>query len=141
MGTTKVERARAVQSVKLRGLIAAFVESRGGWGVPSHDPKEPVREWVLPTTLGPLRVSIVNDWIACRFLDVTRARRTLGSGLHSRFNPHSGKWNWSCGSQAPADDTFRDWSLGVSFYLPATDLTTKAEVEAWIAEDHRERGL
>lgn len=51
----------------------------------------------LETAAGLLRADIMEDWIACRFEDVQKAKETLHSTLFSfdhRLNQFSGKWNW-----------------------------------------------
>ena len=50
--------------------------------------------FVLDTPLGTLRATPYDDWIACRFEDVARAKQHLAHGHADRLNPHSGKWNW-----------------------------------------------
>jgi len=48
----------------------------------------------VPTRAGALSVTVLDNWVATRFLDVDAAR-TLGLG--DRLNPYSGKWNWHPG--------------------------------------------
>lgn len=69
-------------------------------------PEAVYRGWTVETRVGPLRVSIVDDWIACRFEDVARVR---ASNLLSRFewNDYSGKWNHGCGQELKAADMLR----------------------------------
>lgn len=55
------------------------------------------RMYVLATRLGPLRISIWDSMIPCRFDDVPLAKSELSSGYHDRLNPFSGKWNWNGG--------------------------------------------
>lgn len=59
--------------------------------VPSGDSFMP---WVIETKAGTLRASIQDDWLACKFDDVAKAK---GLALSSRLNPYSGKWNWMQG--------------------------------------------
>lgn len=47
----------------------------------------------LQTEAGPLSVSVYDDWVACRFEDVDRAKALLPHGYHDRLNRHTGKWN------------------------------------------------
>ena len=47
--------------------------------------------WQLHTVAGVLRLRVMEDWLACRFDDVERAKSVVGPG---RLNPYSGKWNW-----------------------------------------------
>lgn len=46
----------------------------------------------IETTAGALDFCPQDNWLACRFDDIGRARSVLGSDL--RLNPHSGKWNF-----------------------------------------------
>ena len=52
------------------------------------------REFSLDTPLGPLGATPYDDWIACQFKDVAKAKQHLPHGYADRLNPHSGKWNW-----------------------------------------------
>ena len=54
------------------------------------------REFSLDTPLGPLGASPYDDWIACQFKDVAKAKakQHLPHGHADRLNPYSGKWNW-----------------------------------------------
>lgn len=54
----------------------------------------PPRSFAVQTTAGRLEISPYPEFIACRFDDVERARRTVHVG---RLNPHSGKWNFGHG--------------------------------------------
>lgn len=47
--------------------------------------------FVLPTTIGELWITPYDDWIACRWGNVDKAR---AAGLDC--NPYSGKWNFHC---------------------------------------------
>jgi hypothetical protein len=47
-------------------------------------------DFVLETKCGLLGVSPYDNWVACRFRDVERAKAGTVSGY---FNPYSGKWN------------------------------------------------
>jgi hypothetical protein len=138
-GPTKrdIEKAREAESAKLGAAVSAFVLEKGGWvemkWSTGHD------SYVLPTSLGPMYVHVIDDWIACRFEDVTRARAVLPHGWTSRLNPHSGKWNWGCGERSTADDLFPRWKAAVESYLPATDFLTKGEFDAWKAAQRAER--
>jgi hypothetical protein len=48
----------------------------------------------VETVAGTLRLNIHDNWIACRFHDVARAKQHVCSGPYARLNPYSGKWNW-----------------------------------------------
>ena len=50
--------------------------------------------WLLriETAAGALDLCPQDNWLACRFVDVTRAKEVLGSD--PRLNPFSGKWNF-----------------------------------------------
>lgn len=52
------------------------------------------REFSLDTPLGPLGATPYDDWIACQFKDVAKAKQHLPHGHADRLNPYSGKWNW-----------------------------------------------
>ncbi len=47
--------------------------------------------WQLDTIAGLLDIRPYDDWIACRFDDVERAKAQVSSGCLNRY---SGKWNW-----------------------------------------------
>ncbi len=47
--------------------------------------------WQLDTRAGQLDIHPFEDWVACRFDDVERARREVS---HGQLNCYSGKWNW-----------------------------------------------
>lgn len=53
-----------------------------------------LRDYRLDTPIGVLWASPYDDWIACCFEDVARAKEHLPHGHADRLNPHSGKWNW-----------------------------------------------
>lgn len=56
----------------------------------------------LPTPAGLLHLSVRDDWIACRFEDVSLGRLfTSSCGRHC--NPHSGKWNFHFGTNSSFD--------------------------------------
>jgi hypothetical protein len=54
-------------------------------------------EFVLETKFGLLGIHPYEDWVACRFDDVGRAKagffELYGDGFRDYINPHSGKWN------------------------------------------------
>jgi hypothetical protein len=58
---------------------------------------------VLRTRAGSLWCKPYDNWLACRFDDVARARATVGHGC---LNPFSGKWNWHFDKTSPADVQF-----------------------------------
>lgn len=51
--------------------------------------------YAVETVAGTLCLNIHDNWIACRFGDVARAKQHFRSGYYPRLNPHSGKWNWN----------------------------------------------
>jgi hypothetical protein len=73
-------------------LIREHVESLGG------KPRDELRfgifgfsyDLVLDTKCGPLGITPYEEWVACRFYDVERAKAHPISGY---FNQYSGKWN------------------------------------------------
>ena len=61
-----------------------------------HGPLGEYERYTIQTKAGPLLVHVYDDWVACRFDDVARAKIHFGymPGVNSRLNPYSGKWNW-----------------------------------------------
>lgn len=51
--------------------------------------------WSLETKAGSLNLAVMDDWIACVFVDQVKARGVLKGD--KRLNFHSGKWNWMSG--------------------------------------------
>ena len=51
--------------------------------------------WSLETKAGALNLAIMDDWLACVFVDQVKARGVLKGD--QRLNFHSGKWNWMGG--------------------------------------------
>lgn len=51
--------------------------------------------WSLETKAGALNLAIMEDWLACVFVDQVKARGVLKGDR--RLNIHSGKWNWMNG--------------------------------------------
>lgn len=53
-------------------------------------------EFKTETIIGPLHVRPMDDWLACRFIDVAAAAKHFNVTAISehRLNPYSGKWNW-----------------------------------------------
>lgn len=51
--------------------------------------------WSIETKAGALHLAIMDDWIACVFVDQVKARGVLKGD--QRLNIHSGKWNWMSG--------------------------------------------
>lgn len=54
----------------------------------------------LETIAGPMDCSPYEDWLACRFVDVEKAKQVIGAGS---LNPFSGKWNWHYTKPTPRD--------------------------------------
>ena len=66
-------------------------------------------EYKINTVAGSLRVTVYDDWLACRFDNVAAAKAALPeyAGLgqrYARLNPFSGKWNWHGADALPAFD-------------------------------------
>lgn len=61
--------------------------------------------FVIETVVGQLVIRIFDDWVACRFLDVEKAKTkfTISSCAGGRLNHFSGKWNWHWFDVAPYD--------------------------------------
>ncbi len=55
---------------------------------------------MLQTLAGPMKVIPFEDWLACRFIDVERAKKLSPPGS---LNPFSGKWNWHYTKPTEAD--------------------------------------
>ncbi len=51
--------------------------------------------WSIATTVGDLKLAIMDDWLACVFVDEVKAQGILKGD--QRLNTHSGKWNWMGG--------------------------------------------
>ena len=51
--------------------------------------------WSIATKAGNLKLAIMDDWLACVFVDQVKARGVLKGD--QRLNIHSGKWNWMGG--------------------------------------------
>lgn len=61
-------------------------------------------QFAVNTVAGILFITPMDDWLACRFEDVTLATkhlRTHDEGGH--LNPYSGKWNWHWFNHMPQD--------------------------------------
>jgi hypothetical protein len=69
-------------------------------------------KFVLETRLGPLGITPHEDWIACMFEDVEKARSVLPHGFQDRLNRHSGKWNWNWSGFMGADPDERRRAFG-----------------------------
>jgi len=76
-----------------------------------------VPHFLIETKAGQLSVRIYNDWLACRFDDVARAKNTVPSGS---LNPFSGKWNWMGLGVLP------DFERAISQMVSATGATSTA---------------
>ena len=64
----------------------AYLMEVGSLAESSHRPY-----YAIATIAGELRVTVYEDWLACRFEDVARAQEEVISGS---LNSWSGKWNW-----------------------------------------------
>ncbi len=54
-----------------------------------------IYHWSIATKAGDLKLSIMDDWLACVFVDEVKAQGILKGD--QRLNIRSGKWNWMCG--------------------------------------------
>lgn len=54
-------------------------------------PESSGRGFLIDTIAGSMFVHPYENWVACRFLDVARAKKVSPAGS---LNPFSGKWNW-----------------------------------------------
>lgn len=67
-------------------------------------------DYGLATPAGELRVTVYEDWVACRFSDPATAITTLPDGAHRQnLNPYSGKWNWHYISGWTATEAIADF--------------------------------
>jgi len=86
------------KSKALLELEAAFVERVAeylrGLGAQQAETSHTRIGFAVQTIAGRLEISVYPEFIACRFVDVDRARATVVGG---RLNPHSGKWNFGQG--------------------------------------------
>ena len=59
--------------------------------------------FTVQTKLGPMNLIPFDDWVACRFDDVEKAKAHFGiSNIgQGRLNPFSGKWNWHAWDVCP----------------------------------------
>ena len=55
----------------------------------------------LQTPVGILSICPENNWLACRFADVEKAKTIKDSSFKASLNPYSGKWNFmvTCGNK------------------------------------------
>ena len=63
--------------------------------------------FTLETNAGPLQITPLDGWVACKFKEVERAVDLLGS---QSINPHSGKWNWHY-YNVPANEAIKAFKL------------------------------
>lgn len=103
----QIEKRRAVEGAKLRVMMESYAQSHGATA-------GRLREFAFSTLIGPLEVSIHDDWIACRWDDVQRAVKHFGTGPVNMLNPYSGKWNFGCGEQLTAIELFTWWERAVN---------------------------
>ena len=64
-------------------------------------------------------ITVYDQWIACRFQDVQRAKENLPVGLQTLLNPYSGKWNHHYFDWTP-HDAASDFHDTLSRILPQT---------------------
>lgn len=70
-------------------------------------------KWRIETNAGPLEIDFMygnEPWIACRFVDVDKAKRRFNLG--QRLNNYSGKWNWYAFEFCPDAKLF--WKVSAS---------------------------
>lgn len=83
----------------------------------TDEPPGSLPGFVVETIAGPLRIHPYDDWIACRFADVARARAHFGPG-DARLNRHSGKWNWHAFKPADIAAMVQQFKQTVEALLP-----------------------
>jgi hypothetical protein len=84
-------------------------------GVRQPEEAYDVPHFLIETTAGELSVRIYEDWLACRFDDVARAKKIAPWGS---LNPFSGKWNWM------GLDTLPAFEQAISRIMPTPEVTT-----------------
>ena len=50
-------------------------------------------DYIIQTTAGALKITVYEDWLACRFDNVALAKAP-GQVVFENLNKWSGKWNW-----------------------------------------------
>jgi hypothetical protein len=86
MKTTKKQRAWETKFDKAMRLLLDELGTK-------FDDGEINPRYAVETIAGTLRVTIYEDWLACLFDDVAKARELVPRG-DGRLNVFSGKWNW-----------------------------------------------
>jgi hypothetical protein len=89
---TKITKRAARWQAQFAKTMTAYL---AGVGAKPNSYNPP--EHTLLTRAGTLTVTVYENWLACRFLDIQHAKRYLGDRTKdrdSRLNPHSGKWNF-----------------------------------------------
>lgn len=90
----KIRKRTPAQTKKWHRLFqAAAVKHLEARGAEPEEDYAGAKAYSLETPAGTLRVTIFEGWLACRFLDVGKAKEVLLVG-DDRLNPYSGKWNW-----------------------------------------------
>ena len=82
--TKKLLAARATFKTR----VGDFLKSVGA------DETERLYEWKLATPIGELNVSLWDNAIMCRFIEVEKATAFTRRFTSQSCNPYSGKWNW-----------------------------------------------
>jgi len=82
--TKKLLAARAA----FKARVSNFLKSVGA------DETERLYEWKLATPIGELNVSLWDNAIMCRFIEVEKAITFTRRFTSQSCNPYSGKWNW-----------------------------------------------
>lgn len=82
--TKKLLAARATFKTR----VGNFLKSVGA------DETDRLYEWKLATPIGELNVSLWDNAIMCRFIEVEQATAFTRRFTSQSCNPYSGKWNW-----------------------------------------------
>jgi hypothetical protein len=98
----------------------------------------------IETVAGALDLAPQDGWLACRFVDVERAKSLLGCTWGGRLNPVSGKWNWHPEHlDAAAVDAIRDGIAAILASTTDSDTAPESEVDEFLLlyEESREDAL
>jgi hypothetical protein len=123
----KTERGKAKaekESLRLVEMMNTWVSANFGYAEPDPGGGEEARkalgvkrfawEWVLPTIVGPLRVTIFRgecNWIFTAFDAVDLASKVRAC------NKCNGKWNWLVEKGTPVGDLFQQFASGTETLL------------------------
>jgi len=70
---------------------------------------------LIDTVAGPMSVHAYENWVACRFHDVERAKKVSPPGS---LNPYSGKWNWH--GNSPSVESLKGFLSHLCSVVPAS---------------------